>query len=279
VDRVVLPVSVADHSGQLVPDLPQNDFRVYDNGRLQQIRDFAYRDIPVTVGLVMDSSSSMGPKRATAIVAALSFVRQSNPQDQIFVVDFNGKVSFSLPMLFSSDAQRLREALLGLPCEGRTALYDAIATAAQRLSEGSRDKRALIVVSDGGDNASRRTFKQTLEVVQHSNAIVYTIGLFDANDPDRNPGVLKKLARYTGGEAFFPDHQQELPGILEHVAKVLRSQYTIVYAPTGENHDGSYHHIRVTVSAAGHRRLAVRTRAGYYAPTPAPGRSVASARP
>jgi Ca-activated chloride channel family protein len=278
VDRVLLPITVADHKGRLVPNLPQGDFRVYDNGRLQKIRDFFYRDIPVTVGLVMDSSSSMAPKRGTAILAALQFVRLSNPDDEVFVVNFNGKVSFSLPARFSSDTELLRGALLGLPCEGRTALYDAITAAAQRLSQGSREKKALIVVSDGGDNVSRQTFQETLATVERSDAAVYAIGVFDEDDPDRNPGVLKKLAHATGGEAFFPTDPRELPAILSHVARVLRSQYTIVYAPSDHQHDGSYHHIRVVATAApGQPKLEVRTRAGYYAPSPA--RSAAGARP
>jgi len=222
------------------------------------------------VGLVMDSSTSMMPKRTTAILAALSFVRLSNPEDQAFVVNFNEKVSFGLSEAFSADPKRLRDAFLKLPCQGKTALYDAVVAAAERLSGGTRDKKALIVVTDGGDNASRHRLQDTIEALRRSEAIVYTIGLYDADDPDRNPAVLKQLARPTGGEAFFPESPRDLPDILAHVARVLRSQYTITYEPAAEAHDGRYHHIRVTATepASGHH-LAVRTRAGYQAPAPA----------
>jgi VWFA-related protein len=268
VDRVVLPVTVVDHRDRVVPNLTKDCFRIYDEGRPQAVHDFFYRDIPLTVGLVMDSSTSMMPKRGTAILAALNFVRLSNPEDQAFVVNFNEKVSFGLPEAFSADPSRLGEAFLKLPCQGKTALYDAVLAATERLSGGTRDKKALIVVSDGGDNASRHRLQETVEALRHSEAIVYTIGLFDSDDPDRNPAVLKHLARPSGGEAFFPETPADLPAILAHVAKVLRSQYTITYAPAAEDHDGRYHRIRVIASAPDGRRLAVRTRAGYYAPAP-----------
>jgi VWFA-related protein len=269
VDRVVLPVTVADRQARVVPNLAKDSFRIYDEGRREDIHDFFYRDIPLTVGLVIDSSTSMGPKRESAILAALSFVRLSNPEDQAFVVSFNDKVSFGLPTPFSADPEQLGEAFLKLPCQGRTALYDAVVAATDHLSGGTRDKKALIVVSDGGDNVSRHRLRQTMEALQRSEAIVYTIGLYEPEDPDRNPGVLKQLARPTGGEAFFPQSPRELPGILAHIAKVLRSQYTLTYAPAAEDRDGRYHRIQVIATEPGSgRRLAVRTRAGYYAPTP-----------
>jgi VWFA-related protein len=269
VERVVLPVTVADRQDRAVPNLTKDNFRVYDDGRLQAVRDFFYRDTPLTVGLVMDSSTSMGPKRDNAILAALSFVRLSNPEDEAFVVSFNEKVSFGLSKPFSADPGQLGAAFLDLPCRGRTALYDAVVAATEHLSGGTRDKKALIVVSDGGDNVSRYRLRQTIEAIQRSGAIVYAIGLFDADDPDRNPGVLKQLARPTGGEAFFPESPRELPGILARIAQDLRSQYTITYAPAAEARDGRYHRIQVIAAASGSgRRLAVRTRAGYYAPAP-----------
>ncbi len=270
VERVVLPVTVVDRQDRIVPNLTKDAFQVYDDGRLQAVHDFFHRDIPLTVGLVMDSSTSMRPKRASAILAALSFVRLSNPEDQAFVVNFNEKVSFGLSETFSANPDRLGDAFLKLPCQGKTALYDAVVAATEHLSGGTRDKKALIVVSDGGDNASRHRLREAMDALQRSEAIVYTIGLYDADDPDRNPAVLKQLARPTGGEAFFPESPNDLPDILAHVARVLRSQYTITYAPPAEAHDGRYHHIRVTATepASGHR-LAVRTRAGYQAPAPA----------
>jgi Ca-activated chloride channel homolog len=269
VERVVLPVTVVDRQDRIVSSLSRECFQVYDDGRLQAVHDFFYRDVPLTVGLVMDSSTSMMPKRASAILAALSFVRLSNPEDQAFVVNFNEQVSFGLSDTFSADAKRLGDAFLKLPCQGKTALYDAVVAAIEHLSGGTRDKKALIVVSDGGDNASRHRLRETIEALERSEAIVYTIGLYDADDPDRNPGVLKQLARPTGGEAFFPESPHALPEILAHVARVLRSQYTITYEPTAGAHDGRFHRIRVIANSPDGRRLAVRTRAGYQAPDPA----------
>jgi Ca-activated chloride channel family protein len=273
VDRVVLPVTVVDRKGELVPGLAQQDFAVYEDGRPQHIRSFFYRDVPVTVGLVIDGSSSMLPKRGNAILAALHFLRLSNPADEVFLVSFNEKVYFGLPEAtpFSGDPSRLREALLAFPSRGRTALYDGVAAALRHLARGSRDKKALVVVSDGGDNASISSFRQLLDAVQRSDAIVYTIALLDERDSNRNIGVLKKLARSTGGEAFLPLTAAELPGICEHVAGVLRSQYTVGYAPANENHDGAYRRIEVVATAPGSgRKLVVRTRSGYYAPLDEP---------
>jgi Ca-activated chloride channel family protein len=266
VERVLLPITVVDHKGRLVTGLTEDNFRVYEDGRLQTIRYFSHSDVPVTVGLVVDGSASMGPKRNSAVLAAMEFLRLSNPSDQLFVVNFNEHVSFGLPGLhpFSSDPVQLRSALLDFPCTGKTALYDAISDALGRLATGSRDKKALIVISDGGDNASHQEFKDLLDHARRSDAIIYTIGFYDSADPDWNPRVLSKLAAATGGEAFFPNDAEQLPAILGDIAKVLRSQYTIAYEPS---HGASgYRRIRVIATTAGGKRLRARTRAGYFAP-------------
>lgn len=268
VENVVLPVTVVDHKGEFIQNLSERDFKVYEDGRPQRISYFSHRDIPVTVGIVVDSSGSMRSKRSDTVLAALHFVRLSNPDDQVFVVNFNEHVSFGLPENepFTDNTNQLRDALLSRPCTGETALYDAVAAALQRLLQGSRDKKALILVSDGGDNASERSFQDVLQMAQQSNAIVYTIGLFDEGDPDRNPGMLKKLARATGGEAYLPNETKELRPIAEHIARDLRNQYTLVYVPSSHEHDGVYHRIQVTAAAPGHSgKLFVRTRTGYYA--------------
>jgi Ca-activated chloride channel family protein len=275
VDRVILPITVFDAKGALVPGLVRKDFAVFEDGRPQHIRSFSYSDIPLTVGLVVDDSTSMAAKRATAILAALHFLRLSNPEDELFVVNFNERVHFGLPdsAPFSSDPSALREALLKFPSEGRTALYDAIEAGLYRLTTGTREKKALLVVSDGADNASHYTFHQLLEQVRRSEAIIYTIGVFEPGDSDENPHVLKKLAHATGGEAFFPSSPAELPAICRHIATILRSQYTIGYAPANDKHDGAYRRIRVVATAPGsNQRLVVRTRAGYYAPLDGPAR-------
>ncbi len=264
---VVLPATVTDRQGGFVSNLVQQDFQVYENGRPQPIRLFRNEDIPVTVGLVVDQSASMRPKLAEVSAAASSFVRSSNPDDEMFVVNFNEKVSLGLPgsIRFTNDTVLLTNAIVTRPAEGQTALYDAIAKALEELQAGSRDKKVLIVVSDGGDNASARKLAQVMRLAEQSNAVIYTIGIFDEEDPDRNPGVLKRLAQATGGEAFLPKQLGEVAPICEGIARDIRHQYMIGYVPTNLTRDGAYRAIRILAQAKGHGKLSVRTRTGYIA--------------
>jgi Ca-activated chloride channel homolog len=269
VDQVVLPATVEDRKGTLVSGLDKNDFQVYEDGALQQIKYFSHQDIPVTVGLVIDNSGSMRPKRADVIAAALAFARSSNPQDQMFVVNFNEKVSFALPdeIPFTDQVSQLEVALAKVAANGETALYDAVAAALEHLRKGSRDKKVLIVISDGGDNASKHTLAQIMAMIGHPDVIIYTIGIFDEDDADRNPHVLRQLAKDTGGEAFLPESLKEVVPICERIAHDIRSQYTLAYIPTNRKRDGTYRAIQVKADAPGRGRVSVRTRAGYYAPT------------
>jgi Ca-activated chloride channel family protein len=268
VDSVVLHPTVQDRSGSLVSGLSKDDFQVYEDGVLQQIRYFSHEDIPVTVGLVVDNSGSMGRKRPEVITAALAFARSSNPEDQMFAISFNEDVSFGLPdsMPFTDNADRLEIALSRIAADGMTALYDAVAAGIEHLKKGNRDKKVLVVVSDGADNASKYKLAQIMTMAGQSDAIIYTVGVFDENDPDRNPGVLKRLARATGGEAFLPNSLQDVPPICERIARDIRNQYTLAYAPTNRKQDGTYRVIQVKASAPGRNRFTVRARAGYYAP-------------
>ena len=274
-DSVVLHATVQNRKGTLVAGLGKDNFQVYEDGILQQIDYFSHEDIPVTVGLVVDNSGSMRPKRPEVIAAALAFARSSNPQDQMFVVNFNENVSFGLPdnTPFTDQAGQLRDALSSIDANGMTALYDAVAVALEHLKKGNRDKKVLIVVSDGGDNASKHNLGQVLAMAGQSDAIIYTIGLFIAEDLDQNPSVLKQLAKETGGEAFLPESVSDVLPICERIARDIRNQYTIAYSPTNRKQDGTYRVIHVKAGAPGRGRLFVRTRAGYYAPSkpkPAP---------
>jgi VWFA-related protein len=186
----------------------------------------------------------------------------------MFVVNFNEKVYLGLPgaIRFTDDTTELGEALAATSTRGMTALYDAIAKGLEGLQAGSRDKKVLIVVSDGGDNASTRNLAQVMEQAGQSSAVIYTVGIFDESDPDRNPGVLKRLAQATGGEAFLPGEIGEVVAICERIARDIRHQYTIGYVPVKSTHDGAYHAIRVLARPKGrHTALAVRTRTGYIA--------------
>ena len=268
-DSVVLHATVQNRNGILVSGLGKDNFQVYEDGVLQQIDYFSHEDIPVTVGLVVDNSGSMRPKRPEVIAAALAFARSSNPQDQMFVVNFNELVSLGLPAdtPFTDQAAQLEVALSRIAADGETALYDAVAAALEHLKKGNQDKKVLIVISDGGDNASKHNLAQIMAMAGHPDAIIYTIGLFIAEDPDRNPGVLKRLAKDTGGEAFLPESVGEVLPICQRIARDIRNQYTIAYAPANRKQDGTYRVIQVKAKAPGNGGLIVRTRAGYYAPS------------
>jgi VWFA-related protein len=196
------------------------------------------------------------------------FARSSNPQDQMFVVNFNEHVRFALPdnKPFTDRPGQLQVALSRIKADGKTALYDAIAAALEHLKCGDRDKKVLIVISDGGDNASRHNLDQIMTAARQSDAIIYTLGLFDQDDPDKHPHVLQHLARETGGEAFLPESLNEVVPICRQIARDIRNQYTIAYIPTNQKQDGTYRAIQVKAEAPHRRRLFVRTRTGYTAP-------------
>ncbi|HYW47442.1 MAG TPA: VWA domain-containing protein [Bryobacteraceae bacterium] len=262
---VLLDVSVTDRNGGFVPGLTKDNFRVFENGALQAITVFAKEDLPVTVGIVVDESWSMTPKRGDVISAAETFIEESNPRDEIFVLNFNETVKPGLPkpLLFSDDLEQLRSALYrGIP-QGRTALNDAVIDGLKQLEMGRRDKKALMVISDGGDNASRHTRREMSEMVERSIATIYTIGLSEADDPDRNPGILKHMAGVSGGQAYFPASPPEIVAACRGIARDIRTRYTIGYLPPASNGAGPLRHIHVGVSAPGRARLTARTRTRY----------------
>jgi len=269
VSSVVLHATVQNRKGAAVSGLGKEDFQVYEDGALQPIEYYSHEDIPVTVGLVLDNSGSMGPKRDEVIAAALAFARSSNPQDQMFVVNFNEHVRFGLPanLPFTDQTAQLQVALSKFKTNGETALYDALAAALEHLKMGNRDKKVLIVVSDGGDNASQHKLGQILTMARQSDAIIYTIGIYTDDDPDKKPDALRELSKATGGEAFFPQAIPDVVPVCERIAHDIREQYTLAYTPLNRNSDGAYRVIQVKATAPGHGRLFVRTRAGYYAPS------------
>jgi VWFA-related protein len=245
--------------------LSQQHFQVYENGVPQQIKLFKHEDVPVTAGLAVDHSGSMRPKLAEVSVAARTFVEASNPNDRMFVVNFNEHVELGLPpsIRFSSDPAVLARAISQAPATGMTALYDAIFKVLQLLQEGGRDKKVALVISDGGDNASKHKLVETLKLAEQSSAIIYCVGIFDENDEDRSPRVLRKLAESTGGLAFFPTELGQVSAICGRIARDIRDQYTIGYSPATPAKPGDYRTIRVTASAPHEDKLIVRTRTGY----------------
>jgi Ca-activated chloride channel homolog len=280
VDQVVLHATVRNRRGTPVSGLGKENFQIYEDGVLQETKHFSHDDIPVEVGLIVDNSGSMRPKRREVIAAALAFARSSNPQDQMFVVNFNEHVSFGLPenMPFTDEVVQLESALSRISANGETALYDAVAAGLQHLQKGNRDKKVLIVISDGADNASKHTKAQILAMVGQSDAIIYAIGLFDEGDPDQHFDVLKQLAKAAGGEAFLPASVKDVTPICKRIAHDIRSQYTLAYVPTNRKQDGTYRTVQVKAGAPGRGPVSVRTRAGYYAPMkpqPLPGTKAA----
>jgi Ca-activated chloride channel family protein len=260
---VLLDVSVKDPAGGFVSGLKKDNFKVFENGKAEEISQFSDADTPVTVGIVLDESGSMRPKRAQVITAALSFIHDSNPMDEMFVVNFNEKARRGLPddVLFSDNAQQLRAALWQGDPEGRTALYDAIEMSLRQLEFGRQAKKTLVVISDGGDNHSTHTLQQVTHDVLASQVTIYTVGIYDEDDPEKNEGVLKNLAHVSGGVFYHPDSLQEIVPICRQIAKDIRSRYTIGYVPSAEGK--TVRHIKLEASSPEHPKLIVRARTSY----------------
>lgn len=262
---VLLDVSVKNSRGAFVKGLSAGNFRVFDNGRAQPITVFDNRDEPVTLGILLDESSSMALKRASVITAALTLIEQSNPRDQVFVLHFNDTVRRGLPdsIPFSDNIDELHAALSrGFP-QGRTALYDTVIAGLEQLELGRAGRKTLVLVSDGQDTASRYKRRDMVHQVEKSLATVYTIGLIEPDDPEHNPGVLEQLARISGGEASFPSDSTRLQAACRAIAREIRSRYTLGYVPPVEIGRHSLRNIRVEVSAPDQGRLVAHTRTSY----------------
>jgi Ca-activated chloride channel family protein len=268
-DLVALPVRVTDSNGNVVSGLTREDFTVFEDGRPQKLTLFQQEDTPVTVGLVVDHSRSMGPKLAEVTAAVLAFAHSSNPQDEMFVVDFNDDVW--LQMLggkpFTHSAEDLEKEIGAVSAHGRTALYDAVAEGLNHLRFGHCEKKALIIVSDGGDNASHQTFSQVLALAQRSQVLVYSI-ILQGDGQEENPGVLRRLSKSTGGISYSPGSAETIARISALIARDLRDQYTLGFAPEKPPSDASFRKIQVKVSAPGGGKLHVRYRPGYFAVYP-----------
>ncbi len=267
-ELVVLHVTVKDRRGEYVSGLAQDAFRVLDDEREQSIRFFSSEDAPASIGLLIDSSGSMQPNESRVIAAASAFANTSNPQDEFFALAFNERVHAALPpgAPFTENAGTLRKALVAtLAARGQTALYDAIDEGLRYVRRASFLRKVLVIVSDGADNASLTEADVVLRRTQASNVIIYTVGLFDEVSGEGNPKILKRLALETGGEAFAPRSNAHVLDVLAHIAREIRHTYTLGYAPTEMGAGPTFHHIRVVVKSARHRRLMVRTRTGYLA--------------
>lgn len=262
-DLVVLPVTVTDGDGRLVPDLGAAHFTVFDEGRRQDIAAFTSDDHPVSIALVIDTSGSMLSRVGEVIAAALAFARESHPTDELHVIGFNDVVQDALEgrTVSAADTPQLERVLRSMRPEGQTALYDALVDALDHLDGAAHARRVVVLVSDGGDNASRATLDDVLARAQRSNVTIYTIGLYDAGARDRNPGVLKRLADATGGTRDLPRSPGLLVQAVRRIALEIRRSYMIGFETTAR--DGRFHRLRVDVRAPGTQGLRARTRPGY----------------
>ena len=263
---VVVHVTVTDGKSHPIAGLPRESFTVYEDGQPETVSFFHNQDHPVTVGLVLDCSTSMQQKRDAVIAAGVAFAQSSHPKDEMFTVNFNENVWDGLPpsVPFTTNVDDLRAALNRTTARGKTALFDGLRAALKHLDAGHEQKKVLILVSDGGDNASSATFDDVLGLALRMDALVYTISIPDQYDTDAKPDVLKKLARTTGGEAFFPRRLDEVTQVLERIAHDIRSGYTLGYNPSRDT--PGYRAIRVDVKSPDGKKLNVRARSGYIAP-------------
>lgn len=263
--EVVLHATVVDQHSRLVTNLNKNDFTVYEDGQPQVITNFSKEDVPVSIGILVDNSGSMRDKRQAVNTAALDLVKASNPNDEVFVVNFSDEAIIDTDL--TSDISKMQEGLQQIDSRGGTALYDAVVASADYLAKkGRREKKVLLVVTDGEDNASTDTLEQAVRRVQDDNGpMIYTIGILGGEHEKRAKRALESLAVNTGGVAFFPKDLGEVDQIARAVARDIRSQYSIYYRPTRPQEQGGFRQVKVDAHAPGYGRLQVRTRAGYYA--------------
>jgi Ca-activated chloride channel homolog len=266
VNEVILPVIVTDTRRHIVTNLEKTNFQVYEDGQPQTIVRFSREDVPVSIGIVVDNSGSMRTKRAAVTKAVLNLIQASNPQDEVFVVNFNDDPY--LDQDFTNKISPLREALDRVDSRGGTALYDAVIASADHLAKGAKkEKKVLLVITDGVDNESRESLESAIRKVQDDQGpIIYTIGILgDEPGIKRAKRALQSLSDQTGGVAFFPKDLQEVDEISSEVARDIRNQYSITYKPTNPRSNGGYRKVRVEARAQGYKDLQARTRDGYFA--------------
>jgi VWFA-related protein len=262
---VVLHASVTDKKGKLLTNLNEGAFKVFENGQQQQVTLFRREDVPVSLGIIIDDSGSMMTKRARVEAAALDLVRESNPQDEVFIVNFNDEAFLDVP--FTSDMKKMEQGLARIDSRGGTAMRDAVSMSLDYIRDkGKKDKKVLLVITDGADNASNITLEKVVARANQGETLIYAIGLFteeEKHEAMKAKRALNELTAATGGLSFYPKDVGEVQELAGEIARDIRNQYTIAYSPAIQALDGSYRQIKVTVDAPG--KPTVRTRSGYYA--------------
>lgn len=269
-ELVVLHVNVFDKRSDAVPELPQNAFMIFEDDKAQDIAFFSAGDVPVTVGLVVDNSTSMMTEREMVVSGATAFAESSHPEDEMFAIVFNEHIRAGLPdtIDFTKNRLQLRASLQRFPPGGKTAFYDAVIAGLDHLEKAGYQKRVLVVLSDGGDNASRHTETAMLGRVSSSSALVYTV--LDPNvvvPGESNPDALRRLAKLSGGVAYFPRTSRDVIRSFQEIAGNIRRGYSIGYLPSSAQHrHDQRHRVKVTVRVPGRSDLSVRVRNGYTEP-------------
>lgn len=270
---VVIPVSVTDTLNRFVLGLSKDDFKVFDDGVEQPIAHFSGEDVPLSIGLVFDISGSMDYKLSTSAEAAANFLKTLNPNDEAFLVEFNDKPDLKVP--FTGQTQAIRAALENLQPNGLTALLDAVKFALNEMKKAKNPRKAVVVISDGGDNHSNYTAAQIEALVREADVEIYAMGVFDplftmAITPEEitGPRLLSEIATQTGGRAFAASMAGDLPSVAARIAVELRNQYVLGYYPKNQARDGKYHTVEVKLSQPpGVPPLKTHWRQGYYAPS------------
>jgi len=262
---VLLHASVVDKNGKLVTNIPQSAFKVFEDGVEQPLRLFRREDVPVSMGIIVDNSGSMTSKRTRVAAAALELVKQSNPDDEVFIVNFNDDTHFDQPL--TNDVKRMEAALARMEARGGTAMRDALSKSINYVKKnGKKDKKVLVVITDGNDNSSDVTLEQVLRQAQNSEVLIYAIGLLneeEAKEARSAKKALKTLVDASGGMDYYPKSTSDVQEITPRVAREIRAQYILGYTSSNQGMDGSFRQIKVTVNGFG--RPTVRTRNGYYA--------------
>jgi VWFA-related protein len=268
---VPLHVSVLDRNGKLVTNCPQSAFKVFENNVEQPLKIFNREDVPVSMGIIIDNSGSMREKRPKVAAAALQLVKESNSQDEVFIVDFNDVPYLDAP--FTNNLQKLEQVLDKIDTRGGTAMRDAIGMSIDYAKRyGKKSKKVLLVITDGNDNASEATLEQLVRQARQSEVLIYCIGLLNDEEPREARAArhaLKVLAEASGGLDYYPKSLSEVNSITPQIAHEIRNQYILAYTPLNSALDGTFRAIKVTVNAPGH--LTVRTRNGYFATSAAAG--------
>ena len=266
-DLVVLHVNVFDGKSDAVPNLPQTAFQIVEDNAPQKITFFSNEDVPVTAGLIVDNSGSMITRRSMVITGTKVFAESSHPEDELFTIVFNEHVRHGLPesLPFTRNRVQIQAAVSRFPPGGKTALHDAVIDGLEHLQEASHQKRVLVVLSDGEDNASVHSDDVMVERAVRSDALIYTVSTAKLGADVGRPGLLRRLARMSGGVAYAPENERAVIDAFQEIAGNIRRGYSIGYVPTNTSRDGRFRRVKVSVRAPGQKNLTVIARDGYLA--------------